>query len=444
MADVELKLTVDSSQAVKGIQDTQKASQANLEKQMKDLFDANKKGFGDVNKLRDYEKKMGELKKQLAETTIEEQKLNKATQDIDTSTLKATKSGGSMVKSLGNWALGFATVSAAVSVFKKVIESTDTLSDKFKATLNGWKEGFSAMARAIANNDFKDFFKNVRDAVREGQRFTQTEEAIADSSRAAKIQISQNNTELKDLRIAQQNANLSREEQIKLGKRAIEILKENSKLELDIAASTLQNDLKNAASKAKTSEFIVSAYLQQDEALLKNIETGKLYNQLQVELAGTVKTISTGTTSVTIADEAAEKAIKAKIAALGPEAKAYGELAVGLGSILDIQKDKITSDYEQVESAKQAERNLRVENALNADLAADKKKTDTDAVKAKKEYYNALEKLQDAYDKSQIESLTGKDKLIAQREFGIKQIKEIRDQLELLGELTDDQKRCFS
>ena len=80
---------------------------------------------------------------------------------------------------------------------------------------------------------------------------------------------------MKDLRIAQQNANLSREEQIKLGQRAVEILKENSKLELDIANSTLANDLKNAASKANTSEFIVSAYLKQDEALLENIEIGK-------------------------------------------------------------------------------------------------------------------------------------------------------------------------
>ena len=129
------------------------------------------------------------------------------------------------------------------------------------------------------------------------------------------------------------------------------------------------------------------------------------------------------TTVITVDKEAAEKTIKAKIAHWGRRLEPNGELAVGLGSILDIQKDKITSDYEQVESAKQAERNLRVENALNADLAADKKKTDTDAVKAKKEYYNALDKFQDAYDKSQIESLTGKDKLIAQREFGIKQIK---------------------
>ena len=60
---------------------------------------------------------------------------------------------------MGSWALGFATVSAAVGVFKKIIESTDTLSDKFKATLNGWKEGFSAMARAIANNDLRIFLR---------------------------------------------------------------------------------------------------------------------------------------------------------------------------------------------------------------------------------------------------------------------------------------------
>ena len=60
------------------------------------------------------------------------------------------------------------------------------------------------------------------------------------------------------------------------------------------------------------------------------------------------------------------------------------------------------------------------------------------------EEFNKLSlKLIDDYTKSNIESLTGEAKLKAQREFGIKQIKEFRDQLAELGTITDEQMVLF-
>jgi hypothetical protein len=60
------------------------------------------------------------------------------------------------------------------------------------------------------------------------------------------------------------------------------------------------------------------------------------------------------------------------------------------------------------------------------------------------EKYNALAlKLIDEYDKSMIDSLTGVDKLRAQRAFGLKQVEEFRNQLKALGTLTEEQERMF-
>lgn len=53
-------------------------------------------------------------------------------------------------------------------------------------------------------------------------------------------------------------------------------------------------------------------------------------------------------------------------------------------------------------------------------------------------YNDAVKKLQDDYDKSVIESLTGEDKLKAQRDYQIKQLKLFRDELDALGELTPE------
>jgi hypothetical protein len=64
-------------------------------------------------------------------------------------------------------------------------------------------------------------------------------------------------------------------------------------------------------------------------------------------------------------------------------------------------------------------------------------------LKKQDEWKELSQKLIDDYDKSMIDSLTGKKKLEAQRDFGIKQIKEIRDQLAKLGPLTADQMKML-
>lgn len=74
------------------------------------------------------------------------------------------------------------------------------------------------------------------------------------------------------------------------------------------------------------------------------------------------------------------------------------------------------------------------EDDLNKEIEdAEKKRLDI-----KKQYLGLAQKLIDEYDKSMIDSLTGKEKLEAQREFGIKQIKEFRDQIAKLGPITDE------
>ena len=106
-------------------------------------------------------------------------------------------------------------------------------------------------------------------------------------------------------------------------------------------------------------------------------------------------------------------------------------------------------DLKAMESAIAKEIELRSESdqrqvrATNALTAAKKELYAKDLQNQEK--YNALAlKLIDDYDKSMIESLTGVDKLRAQREFGLKQIEEFRNQLKELGTLTEEQERMFT
>lgn len=63
--------------------------------------------------------------------------------------------------------------------------------------------------------------------------------------------------------------------------------------------------------------------------------------------------------------------------------------------------------------------------------------------KQQDEFQKLSLQLLDQYDKSQIESFKGKKKLEAQRDFAVKQIKELRDQMLKLGPLSDEQKQML-
>jgi len=343
---------------------------------------------GSVNRMRADLKKLTEEYNNLDKAAAK--KAAPAVRKLSDELKKAESAIGNNTRNVGNYLgslkkMGTAILAATgitagfagtLKIGKEIIESTDALSDKFAATLNGWKEGFASMARAIANNDFKDFFKNVKAAVTEGQRFTETQEAIADSARALAIRISEGETEILNLRNDMVKSGVTAIQQAEIGANIQKKLDENAADRVKIAELTLANDMQNAAFKAKTSEIIVKAYLDQDEALLKNIKTGEKYNELQKRLKS-ISLPSGGTAPPSAAQIQAnideKKAINEKLIVLGSEAIAYGALATGLANITDAQKDKIVADYEAIESAKQSAINLRVTSKLaTAEAKVDK------------------------------------------------------------------------
>ena len=125
MADVTLKLVADNAQYIQKMKEAQNATQkvsdtaASVQKEIKALFDANKMGFSDTDKMNAYTKQMEALKKRLQELQPEQAKVTKATEEMGTASGKVEKSGGSLVASMKNWAMGFASFASCCGYFKK-------------------------------------------------------------------------------------------------------------------------------------------------------------------------------------------------------------------------------------------------------------------------------------------------------------------------------------
>lgn len=455
-SEVNLILTINNTDYVKRIKEAQAATQK--------LYDETSKGTKKVSGIIQQEeaniKKLNEWKRKASADNISmfnkeieasEKRLelySKTGDEIEKTNEKTAKSGGGLLSALKSWGLGFASVTTIVAGFKAIIGSTDTLSDKFAATLNGWKEGFASMARAIANNDFKDFFKNVKAAVAEGQRFTKELDRIEDTEIAMGIKIAKEETNIQELRYTQvTDKDLNKRKAA--GIEAERLTKEAAQMRVDLANMVYANDIKHAASIAgyrdkelEKGKELVNLYLLQDEAILKQIETGKEYNALQKRLQD-LSTPQGGTAppSVTqiraIIDES--KAIEAKLKSMGAEGVEYGKLANGMGNLTGELRLKLKTDEEAIQSAKQSAFNLRLGSKNAALETKDLKKENDKQSKDKEELAQKLLKLQDDYDKSQIESLTGINKLKAQRDFGVKQIALMRDELAKLGPITEEQ-----
>ena len=282
MTEVELRLVADNKDAVKGIKEV--GIEAQKLSKTEEQYTQKRKGL--IEKEIQMQKQLSESR--LKAKDIENLKLynnllsdsEKRLKDLQTAGLQSEKQTESLTQKLGKFALGFITVNAAIKVFKEVIESTDALGDKFAKTLNGWKEGFASMARAIANNDFNDFFLNVQKAVIEGQRYADTSQKITDKERALGIKLKENETLFKQLRVAQDNMGLSNEKRLEAGLKAEALLKQDSLDRIELDKARLENDLTAAAFVSKQSKGAVEQYIKEDAAFMKLVESGNQYNEL--------------------------------------------------------------------------------------------------------------------------------------------------------------------
>ncbi len=360
MDEVEIRLVTNNSQAVKGIRQVaeeskktsasvesanqkQKRSVEDLNKAIKDLFETQKKGFSTTKQVEDYTKQMEDLKNELDDVT-------KSNNELEDSQKKVEKTGGGLLKSVGNWAAGFVSLTAIIGLLKKAFLETEaglrtfnTIGAVTKQILYGMVTGDKLLLSGII------------------------------------LSVKANN-ELEKQRIQQR-------------KNIVEIAK----------AQRVYDELYFESSKqtktgAERLTILNQAMIQHELLMDKKIKNAK------DELYG----------------------IELLLAARPEETELLDAHARKLAEIEGLEGDRV-SETRRLE----AQRTGIIKEEL------DKRKNKLE------EYNKTALKLLDDYDKSNIESLKGTEKLKAIRDFGIKQIYELRIQLAKLGTVTKEQDAIF-
>lgn len=143
--------------------------------------------------------------------------------------------------------------------------------------------------------------------------------------------------------------------------------------------------------------------------------------------------------------EARKKLIEATLVPSEKMVMRYAELMTEINN-LEAERDASTKRLHSRQSGIIKDMFEGVFNALKGSTEAITKWEDdynTDRLKRQEEYQKLSLQLLDEHEKSIINSLEGKEKLEAERKYEIKQLKEFKDQLAKLGNITEDQKGIF-
>ena len=326
--------------------------------------------------------------------------------------LRATETGWNKIKALASGGMGLITagigsIVGAYNAVKGVIFSTDSLGDKFETTLSGWKSGLDAVARSIATMDFKNFGKNIKEAIEEGRRYAEKTDEISDKLRALKFREAEVSSELLKMRAIENSALSTRDEAIDAGKRAIDLEDQLATTRTSIAKERYENELQNAAVITGQSKIVVEQYLRQDEKLMKLLDTGKQYVKLQEKLknlqAGEVG-IDLAKSGLTANSEAAS-AITKQIEQLGYEAPELAKMYEDLGKLIDEKKDVVVNAYAAMKEAETSglENTLRIRTKTDGLIEKDKKDSEDKLERERKESETMDEEVQNVIDNLQKE-----------------------------------------
>lgn len=258
-------------------------------------------------------------------------------------------SQGGLVSSLGKWAIGLMSVTAALKIGKAIIESTETTAHSFEQIVGAATSGVGYFFKSIASGDFSNFQTGLSIATKGATDFVDVMEDVHRLINQAKIKGSDIDLQIAGLREKTWDKSAGNyNTRINALSKIIELTNEKNSLQVPIAEKNFDAILKKTSTdtggKLSTKE-IMTLVGKYDN--LKDIkELGDQVNKLNAVAAGGGNTgMYKGNTN------AATDAIK-KLAELGDNGRVAGQLATRLGLATSSAMDEIANAYSELNKAK--------------------------------------------------------------------------------------------
>ncbi len=471
MKRIELEIVADNSQYIKSTQEVTQATttmQKTIQKgeqrtkgliedttdALKDYEEKRKKAFT-IEGVEKYNRKIAEAKKTLQEYNKAGLETATAQEKIATSTNSAWKS---FIKFLGP----ILTVTAALKIFKGILNSTQTSGDALKNTIGGLKTSLDTFFRSVATGNFKDLRDRLKDAGDAGVSYTKALDQIGDRERELSLIDTRRQGEMIELAKIYRNTGLIGVEGYKkreeAAKRYIELAEQGEADALEILNMRRDAELILAREQAGFTKEYENASEERRKAInneiIANLELQSTFDTYQKDLDNITrlyKNIDTllgpiGRRNENLLPPQAIELIRenrAELAKYPPAVMAIYEQYKIWGNVTDDTRQRLTDSLNAIEVKQNEVAQGTIRANTMAELAgvriADaESKTLEEREKNLEKFLEATMRLQNEYEKAVIEGLTGTEKIAAERDYQLRQYDMLQAHLESLGTLTED------
>ena len=335
----------------------------------------------------EYRKRIHDLKQSIKENADE---LSNQRANIGNYSSAMDKMKGALIAA----GMGLLTFTGALKAAKFIIASTDTLSDKWDETLGALKESLGVLGRAMANLDFSNLGRKMREAAEAGADYAKAMDAVRDRTRALGVI----DDEIKDKILDQEKIFRNRlktdEERKKAGEEMKRLQKELTKAVVENTQAELDANLKLAKQQSGLSEEEIQRYVAQRdntrEQLLRGqslIEQFNTYNKIQ---KSGVSVVDGWRRLMQMTNGTLSEQARIFRNSLNPEQLAALEVAEKYGNITEEVRDKIAQVMETRQMQKNEEKEagiamLRVESSIQKNITKTSEAIDDQTIKREKE-----------------------------------------------------------
>ncbi len=280
-----------------------------------------------------------------------------AFQGIGINVGKLTGSLGAATLATGPLGAGLAIVAGAAQLFGTAISATDNLADKFAITMEKAKAASQVFFKALAEGDFSNFLINIREAIKEGERYAKTIDYLEDAQRGASVTEAAYRLQIAKLKIEMRDASKSDEQRIAAIRQIVDIETKIGEERLRIAKIDVENELKNKSvlnqiNKDKLRDLIqnFSAYEKQFEFVEKLQDAEKRLDAERAKRGQSTSSGAYGTVGINKADEAEIKRLEEVVNRLTKATANYSDEVNAFGRISaperQIVAEKLIAEYE--------------------------------------------------------------------------------------------------
>ena len=189
----------------------------------------------------------------------------------------------SLIGSLGKWAMGLATVGAAMEAAKSIIESTKDGADKFEFAVAGAKSGLDQFWRTIATGDWSNFLDNIEKAIQGGYDFAKAMDEAKKAQWGNEMEEADVQKTKYELLIALRNKLLTKDQRIEAGDKLIKLEDDLGAAKVKTAGITMAAFDKEAARISGLSKEKIVETLKQVNEETKIKAEGYLEQQKKLE-----------------------------------------------------------------------------------------------------------------------------------------------------------------